>query len=319
MTTMGKFRHLSQCATDAGHFVILAIDHRGNLLDDLNRHSDHPLSDDDFAAFKQEVIAALSSHASGLLTDPAYGLGRGIAERSIPGRIGLLSPIEITDYSLKLSQRTPRFIPNWSVAKIKQMGGSGVKLLLYYHPEAPDAAEKRAVVETVISDCRHYDIPFFLEPIPYSLNSDKQLDNTELKQVSVEIAQTFSVMGVDVLKLQFPVDVAQTQDETVWRDACAAVSAACTVPWALLSAGVDYPTFVRQARIACQSGASGVIAGRAIWGEAVTLQAESRTQFIQETAVSRMLELSKLCANSAQPWFQAVTKPDSSFTWYEFY
>src|SRR5689334_1622604 len=101
MTSMGKFRHLSQCATDDGHFVILAIDHRGNLLDDLNKHAKQPLSDAEFAAFKQEIIANLSVEATGLLTDPAYGLGKGIAERTIPGRIGLLAPIEVTNYSLR--------------------------------------------------------------------------------------------------------------------------------------------------------------------------------------------------------------------------
>src|SRR5215813_7609578 len=119
MTTMGKFRHLSQCATDDGHFVILAIDHRGNRLADLNRYAKQPLSDAEFAAFKQEIIGSLCPEATGLLTDPGYGLGKGIVERTIPGRIGLLAPIEVTDYSLQLSNRSINFIPNWSVAKIK--------------------------------------------------------------------------------------------------------------------------------------------------------------------------------------------------------
>ncbi len=315
MTTMGKFRHLSQCATDDGHFVILAIDHRGNLLDDLNRHAERPLSDDEFAAFKQEVIATLSREASGLLTDPAYGLGKGIAERTIPGKIGLLAPIEVTDYSLSVSQRSPRFIPNWSVEKIKRMGASGVKLLLYFHPEAPDVKERQATVDKIVEECRRYDIPFFLEPIPYSL--DKPLNSAELTQITVEMARRFSMMGVDVLKLQFPVNIAQSTDESEWLQACKAVNDACSVPWALLSAGVDYATFLRQARIACQAGASGVIAGRAIWGEAVALQAVDRTKFLRETAIARMRELAALCAQFARPWFFQVPKPDASLNWYE--
>lgn len=319
MTTMGKFRHLSQCATDAGHFVILAIDHRDNLLNDLNRSSDHPLTEAEFAAFKQEVIAALSPEATGLLTDPAYGLGKGIADRAIPGRIGLLAPIEVTDYSLHLSERAVRFIPNWSVEKIKRMGGSGVKLLLPYHPEASDAAGKLAVVEKVVRECQRYDIPFFLEPLTYPLPSNNRLESVELTQITVEMARSFSAMGVDVLKLQFPVDIQQTPDESAWLAACKAVNAACGVPWVLLSAGVDYATFARQARIACQAGASGVIAGRAIWGEAVTLHGADRTRFIRETGVARMRELAALCANAARPWFERVDKPDSTFNWYESY
>src|SRR5579863_2876529 len=98
MTTMGKFRRLSQCATQAGHFVILAIDHRQILLDELNRHAAHPLSDAEFAAFKQEVMESLAAGVSGMLTDPAYGLGSGIPNRIIPGNVGLLAPLEVTDY-----------------------------------------------------------------------------------------------------------------------------------------------------------------------------------------------------------------------------
>src|SRR5258708_29022679 len=88
MTTTGKFRHLDHCSTEAGHFVMLAIDHRTNLLEQLNRHAKTPLTDTDMVVFKQEVICALSSEISALLTDPAYGIGPGIASRAIRGPVG---------------------------------------------------------------------------------------------------------------------------------------------------------------------------------------------------------------------------------------
>jgi tagatose 1,6-diphosphate aldolase len=313
MATLGKFRHLSQCATEAGHFVILAIDHRGNLLNDLNRHAGRRLTDDEFAAFKQEVIGGLVAEASGVLTDPAYGLGKGIADRTIPGRVGLLAPLEVTDYSLRADQRRVHFIPDWSVEKIKRIGGSGVKLLLFFHPDAADSLEKQAIVEQIVNECQAYDIPFFLEPITYSLAPDQPLSNTELEQVTVHMARRFSALGVDVLKLQFPLDVRQTADESVWRAACEAVNRACTVPWALLSGGVDYSTFVKQARIACESGASGVIVGRAVWGEAVALQGAACRQFIHDTAIQRMRELANQCFNAAQPWYGRVSKPNDAY------
>src|SRR5882724_4370663 len=183
MISMGKFRHLSQCATDDGHFVILAIDHRPNLLAELNRYVARPLFDSEFADFKQEIIRRLSPESTGLLTDPAYGLSMGIPDRTIPGRIGLLAPLEVTNYNVDFSQRSVNFIPYWSVEKIKRIGGSGVKLLLYFHPEAPDANEKLAVVKQIIFDCEQYEIPFFLEPITYSLVPERYLDNVELLQI----------------------------------------------------------------------------------------------------------------------------------------
>ncbi|MCB9461949.1 MAG: tagatose 1,6-diphosphate aldolase [Anaerolineaceae bacterium] len=319
MTTMGKYRHLSRTATPAGHFVIMAIDHRTNLLENLNAATDSPLSDSDFVVFKQQVLQALGPHSSAVLTDPAYGIGEGIVSGTLPGQLGLLAPIEVTDYGLHPSQRPLDFIPNWSVKKIKMMGGDGVKLLLPYHPDADNAAEKHASVEQIIDDCDTYDIPFFLEPIPYSLDSAKTLPNDELLQVSIAMCKTFSEMGVDVLKLPFPVDAKQSQEDVEWIAACLAVDAACSVPWALLSAGVSYKTFLQQSQIACQAGASGVIVGRAVWAEAVELQGDERTTFLADVAPRRMQELADVCAQFARPWTESVDKPASAIDWYETY
>src|SRR5690606_9319336 len=104
-------------------------------------------------------------------------------------------------------------IPGWSAAKIKRIGGSGVKLLLTYHPEAENAAGQRAFAERIIEECAQHDIPFFLEPVTYSLEPEKRMDTLELRQIVVEMAGLFSRMGADVLKLQFPVDPAQEPDE----------------------------------------------------------------------------------------------------------
>lgn len=317
---IGKYRHLSRCSTEAGHFVILAIDHRANLLEALNRAAPQPLDSAGFSAFKTRVTAVLAPETSAVLTDPAYGIGAGIAARAISGHIGLIGPVEVTDYEKHPSQRTVQWIPGWSVGKIKRIGGDGVKLLLPYHPEADNVDEKRDGVRKIVESCARWDIPFFLEPIAYSLDPARSLTNAELLQITVEMAREFAAMGADVLKLQFPVDPAQSRDESEWRSACAAVTEACgAVPWALLSAGVDFETFALQAQIACQAGASGVIVGRAIWSEAVTLQGEARDAFVTTTARERIRRLASICAQNATPWYDRIAAPDVALDWFENY
>jgi len=88
------------------------------------------------------------------------------------------------------------------------------------------------------------------------------------------------------------------------------------VPWALLSAGVDYPTFARQAQLACEAGASGVIVGRAVWSEAVKLHGDERENFLNTIARQRMQELSDICAATATDWRTKVAKPDTALDWY---
>ncbi len=307
MTSIGKYRHLSRCATPKGHVVILAIDHRANLRAALPQ----PITDAEFAAFKQQVIGALAGDASGVLTDPDFGITAGVVSGSITPGHGLLAPIEVTNYDVHPSQREVEFIPNWSVRHIKRIGGDGVKLLLYYHPDAANAEKQRAIVRRLVDDCAAEDIPFFLEPIAYSLDPSVPLTNADLLAITVDMARLFSSMGVDVLKLQFPVDAAQNRDESTWRAACQQVSEACSVPWVLLSAGVDFDTFATQTRIACESGASGVIVGRAIWNESVTLLGAARETFLATTGRDRVRQLRDLCSESARAW-QSIVRPPTT-------
>lgn len=56
VTSLGKFRALQQCSTLAGSFAILAADHRGNLLEALQKHAAAPITDAEFTAFKGKII-----------------------------------------------------------------------------------------------------------------------------------------------------------------------------------------------------------------------------------------------------------------------
>lgn len=319
MTTIGKYRHFSRVANKDGHFVVMAIDHRSNLLEKLNQVAQTPLSDADFVAFKQAIIQALMPHSSAILADPTYAIVEGVADEVISGQQGIIAPIEVTNYGLHPSVRTMNLIPHWSVKKVKMMGGDGIKSLLPYNPHADNVQAKYDFVQSVIDDCAAYDIPFFLEPIPYSLNPNQSLSNAELLEICIEMCQRFSAMGVDSLKLPFPVNHTLSQDETEWREACAAITEACSVPWALLSAGVDFDTFLKQSEIACQAGASGVIVGRALWAEVVDMAPEEREPFLQTIAATRLQQLAAVCQQFAAPWQATVGKPHQAINWYESY
>ena len=319
MTTIGKYRHLAQNSTPDGKFVILAIDHRANLRASLDHGAPHPLSDDEFSAFKQQVVRHLAPLCSAVLIDPAYGIGPGLVSGALPGQVGLLSPLEVTNYDVHPSQREVARMPHWSVEQIKRSGGTGVKLLVFYHPDAAAAPAKRDAVAQIVDECARYDLPFFLEPLVHSLDPSIALSSSEKRQLVVETARTFSALGIDVLKTEFPLDIVQESDRAVWRAALAELDAACEVPWALLSAGVDYATFEQQAALACAAGASGVIVGRAVWAEAVRLQGAAREEFLSTTARARMQALSALAAQQGQDWRQRITAPTLDYDWYTQY
>jgi len=105
-----------------------------------------------------------------------------------------------------------------------------------------------------------------------------------------------------VLKAEFPDDPDFEKDEAKMADHCQQLTETAEVPWVLLSAGVDYDTFNLQTRLACENGASGFLAGRAIWQEAPGLPEAEQEQFLADTAVGRLKELTSIANRSARPW-----------------
>jgi tagatose-1,6-bisphosphate aldolase len=299
----GKIYRLHQCTSPSGHFVMLALDHRNNLIRSFN--PDHPeaVSYAQMAAFKRDVITSLSETSTGVLLDPEYGVAPCIAGGAIAPGCGLLVAVEKTGYSGDPHDRQSQILPGWSVEKIARLGAVGVKLLIYYHPDSPNAAGQEALVREVSQACKLHDMPFFLEPLSFSLDPAlKEMASPEKRRVVVETARRLTGVGVTVLKAEFPLNPADERGETTWAAACSELSEASAVPWVLLIAGVGFETFERQTLIACQNGASGVLAGRAVWKEAVSLHGQARTDFLQSTAKERMIRLREVILKYGRPW-----------------
>ncbi len=320
--TVGKIRRLQQCAGADGRFTMLALDHRNNLRRALNPANPASVTDADMAAFKVEVIAALGRSATAVLLDPEVGAAHCVAAGVIPGATGLLVAVEATGYTDEPTARRSQILPGWSVEKIARMGGTAVKLLIYYHPEARNAAAQEALVQQVAEACCVHDLPFFLEPLSFATDpAAKKLSSAEKRAVVVETARRLTPLGVDILKAEFPLDIQEEPDEAVWAAACAALSAASTTPWVLLSAGVNFEQFERQTAVACQNGASGVLAGRAVWKEAVAFSGAARTHFLQTTARDRMARLVDVIGQYGRAWtaFHPHLADSVPLDWYKRY
>jgi tagatose-1,6-bisphosphate aldolase len=314
-TSIGKLRGLQQCALPNGTFSILALDIRHNLRKTLNPRAPENVSDEDLVAIKLGIARALADESSAVLLDPEFGAAQSIASHSLPGHIGLIVALEAT-----LHSGGSKLLPGWSVAKAKRMGASAVKLLVYYHPDSSWAADTETLIEQVAKDCRANDLPLFLESLSYSLDPGRrELPSEELRQVLTEIARRLTRLGIDVLETEFPVDAYNQHDEHKWAEACAELSQASQVPWVLLSAAVEYHTYLRQVVVACQNGASGAAVGRAVWQEAVDLSGEERANFMKGIARKRMRKVSNLCRTCGRPFSEFFSAGNTPLDWYRRY
>lgn len=317
MLSPGKWRGLMTTSTPRQTFAILAFDQRGSYVRMLPENASY----DAAVNIKNEVVQTLSQDASAVLLDPIYGLK---SMQHMAGSSGLLLAVEKTGYSGEATARRIDFMDHWDVAKIKQVGGSAVKLLAYYHPDSGAVAEEiEDTICQVAEACKTHDLPLFVEPICYSPDPSVPRKSAafagQLPNIVRETVRRFSPLGMDVLKVEFPVDVAFDTDKNHWRAACEAISEISVLPWALLSAGVDYETFEQQVQVACEAGASGILGGRAIWKECVAMDTEARQAFLRDVAAPRLRRLRQIVEEYGKPWTDYFEPTPSSESWFETY
>lgn len=297
--SIGKYRALQKASTPDGFFTILAIDHQDALRRALRPQEPEFVSDADLVDFKQQVVSGLIEAVSGVLLDPLYGAFQAIAAGTLASK-GLLLELEKADYQMNPMPLDVEIDPGWSVAKIRQMNADGVKLFFYYNPASREhASRQEAVVRAVAAECARLEIPLYAEPIIFQDAASASADMLPV----VEAARQIGKLDVDVLKLEFPVDVQKESDPAVWMKACEAITASVTVPWVLLSGGVSFEVFARQLEIACKAGASGFIVGRALWGDATRISdPEERRIWLRQVGRRRLELLGAITSAYGTPW-----------------
>ncbi len=327
--SIGKLRGLQQLADDNGFLTICAIDHRGALRRALDEKNPDAVSYRDMVDFKLDLCQAVAPFASAILLDPVYGAGQAIAAGILPGHVGLLVSMEKTGYTGTTTARLTELLPGWSVKKAKRMGASAVKLLVYFRPDLKEVASRQLdLVARLADQCIEEDIPLLVEPVSYPVEqvgvSSKRFADMKPRLV-IETARQITALPIDVLKAEFPADTAFEQDEDKLLELCQELDQASRLPWVLLSAGADFKTFKRQVEIACRAGASGFLAGRALWQEGVQIRSrEERMNFFRTTAAPRLNELAELVNKCGRPWYVKMGAKDGELAkvaedWYQNY
>ena len=281
---------LDALADDTGLLAVLAMDQRGTLRRMLSG-AGRPADEADLRAFKVDVVSALSPLSTGVLLDPEFGVDAVRSAGALADGVGLLVAAEPATKQEWNGEYRTVLDPERNAAWVKALGGDGLKFLVYWDPDRtavegePDlATEAMDRVSEIVADCAGEGIPSIIEPlVAFAPNRPKPSPETKAESV-IRSAARLATLSPSLLKLEWPGGA----------DGCRRVSDSLgRVPWALLSAGVEYDQFVERTVIALDNGASGIIAGRAIWGEAVTMVGDERRAFLAEVSVPRLNGLRK--------------------------
>ncbi len=309
--TIGKIRGLQQIANPDGIFTICAMDHRGSLRRLIDEEHPGEVNYEQMVERKLELCSCLAQYASAVLLDPIFGAAQCIGYGALLKNTGLLVSIEASGYSGGKEHRLTELLDKWSVEKIKRMGASAVKILVYYRPDLKQlASEQLNTVSIVARECIKYDLPFLVEPMSYPIGSE--LNNPQefaavKEQLVLKTAQDITALPVDVLKAEFPADLHYRKDKPGLIELCRQLDTLSQVPWVVLSAGVDFELFCQQVEIACQGGASGFLGGRAIWQEAMYIDdARERVHYLSTVGTDRLKRLNEIADRYAVPWYKKL-------------
>jgi sulfofructosephosphate aldolase len=273
-------RTLDALARPSGTFAMVAMDQRESLR---TMFREHGLADTDerVAAFKRAVAREVGPGASGFLIERDHV--RTVAPFVEHGLIlavdGLVQerggPVEDT-YLDEPPELHPQVV--------------GLKLLVIWRDDER-RAERVDLARRFVELAARHEVLSVLEPVVRVPDADRE-------DAIVEAARELGATRPSLYKCQVP--LAGRGDPAEITRRAHEIDAALTVPWVVLSQGVEPDDFPAAVEASCRGGASGMLAGRAIWTPA--LADDDPTESLRTHSVPRLRELAAIVDAHGRPW-----------------
>ncbi|GAB2678793.1 aldolase [Kribbella swartbergensis] len=279
---------LDALAYPDGTFAMVAMDQRESLRTMLAEHG-RPDDPDAITAFKAAVAEHLAPLASGFLIDKGYDAPRKpgwiLAADALTQERG--GPVTDTQLDESVDPRVAR-----------EAGAVALKLLVIWKRD--DQRERRLeMAAEFVRRCADAGLLSVLEPVAQPAPGE---DDFALDAAIVEAAEVLGAVRPDLYKAQVPSRGVGDPDEIV--KTCEQLTATLESPWVVLSNGVARDDFPRAVELACRGGASGTLAGRALWTPA--LETDDPTTALATTCRDRLSLIADIVHQHARPWREAV-------------
>lgn len=300
MIDAGTERGLSPIARPRGGLAMVAIDQRESLRSMIQQTTPAPVTDEEVVAFKIAVAGILAPLASAMLFDSEYGYpALRAAQAAAPG-CGLIVAVD------RLVQErggpvTDTFLdPDLKADDLRQMGVVAQKILILWRGDenAVECVQKAA---TFMERCRRTGFIGIVEAMVQAPTGTMP-GRWDRNAAIVEAAAALSVSRPDLYKADVPFAGRGSESEIT---ACSqTITDVIGTPWVVLSAGVQVDDFPRSVAAACKGGASGFLAGRAVWADTIGSEFE---RGLEATSAPRLQRLVEIVDAEARPWAEATS------------
>ncbi|RFB76538.1 tagatose-bisphosphate aldolase [Methylovirgula sp. 4M-Z18] len=289
MTTAER-RGYQQICDASGSMMVIACDQRGGMRTLLAATPEEQakIGNNILGETKADIARYLASHAGCVLVDPICAVPDLVDNDILPRHTALLIGIDASGWEISPEgYRISKIVDGINARRVRELGGTGGKIMVYLRMDHEAAnAKNLATLKETIEDFAREDLLLVVEFLTYQVEGESREEyEAKIPMLIREGTRACLELGSKVLKIPYPGSEA----------ACAEVTRiAGDVPWAVLSAGVDHQTFLGQVEAAMKNGASGVIAGRSLWKDCISLDRKVSQDKLSTTAVSRLRDIQAL-------------------------
>jgi sulfofructosephosphate aldolase len=288
-------KDLTRLARPSGALAMVAVDQREALRGMFSAHRPGVIGDEVLTQFKVDVARELSPAGSALLVDLEFGLRQIVEANALAPTCGLIAATDLLIGPAGGAATDTALDPSVDVLEMRDLGAVGLKFLILWRAD-DDPAVRNALAREFLAACDRAGLPSILEII-VKAPSDPSVPFDREEQLITAAAEA-STWKPALYKAEVPYHGAG--DPKLITEASKRITDAIGSPWVVLSNGVTKENFAGGVEAACKGGASGFLAGRAVWADIVG--SDDIPKALREVSLPRLQALGTIVDEHARPW-----------------
>lgn len=257
---------LKDITRPSGGFSMLAVDQREAMrLMFAAAGVPAPVTDRHLTDFKVNAAKILSPYASAILVDQQFCYHQIVEQNAIAKSCAMIVAADEFIPGNGIPVDSVVIDKGVDAQAVKRDGGKALKLLVLWRSDE-DPAQRLEMVRNFNQLCHANGLLSIIEPV---VRPPRRGDVFDREQAIIEAAKELGDSRADLYKVEMPLYGKGTQQALL--NASQTLNEQINMPWVILSSGVDEKLFPRAVSVAMQAGASGFLAGRAVWSSVVGL------------------------------------------------
>ncbi|EAO8905907.1 sulfofructosephosphate aldolase [Salmonella enterica] len=250
----------------SGGFAMLAVDQREAMrLMFAAAGAKTPVADSVLTDFKVNAAKILSPYASAVLLDQQFCYRQAVEQNAVAKSCAMIVAADDFIPGNGIPVDNVVIDKKINAQAVKRDGAKALKLLVLWRSDE-DAQQRLDMVKEFNELCHSNGLLSIIEPV---VRPPRCGDKFDREQAIIDAAKELGDSGADLYKVEMPLYGKGARSDLL--TASQRLNGHINMPWVILSSGVDEELFPRAVRVAMEAGASGFLAGRAVWSSVIGL------------------------------------------------